>query len=201
MLQYGFHAQIMRSWNKLYNKSELSKTAEILDQNLLYNQLIKIDNKHITGNYLGSNNAHLKTLKIKDIIDKNGKILNSAQAGEQLGLRLNVWNQNILTTTIPKTWRQKISKDTDLLKITQSLETNQIYIIINITTKIFKHVSTKQIYQQLLLKRILPPTSIDNWIDIFPFMESIEWNKRFQLPYTITKENYFSVSNIKYSIE
>ena len=80
---------------------------------------------------MGSNNAHLKTLKIKDIIDKNGKILNSTQAGEQLGLRLNVWNWNILTTTIPKTWRQKISKDTDLLKITQSLETNQICIIIN----------------------------------------------------------------------
>ena len=185
-----FHIQILKSWNELHNKSELNKTAEILDQNLLYNQLIKIDNKHVTGNYLGNNNAHLKTLKIKDIIDKNGKILNSIQAGEQLGIRLNTWNWNILVTAIPKTWRQKITKDTDLPKITQSLETKEINITINNTTKNFKSVSTKQIYQQLLLKRISPATSIEKWIEIFPFMEGIEWNKIFQLPYTITKETY-----------
>ena len=44
-----FHNQIMKSWNELYNKTELNKTSEILDQNILYNQLIKIGNKHITG--------------------------------------------------------------------------------------------------------------------------------------------------------
>ena len=27
-----FHMQILKSWNELYNKSELNKTAEILDQ-------------------------------------------------------------------------------------------------------------------------------------------------------------------------
>ena len=58
-----FHNQIMKSWNELYNKTELNKTSEILDQNLLYNQLIKIDNKHITGTYLGSDNAHFKSIK------------------------------------------------------------------------------------------------------------------------------------------
>ena len=56
-------------------------------------------------------------------------------------------------------------------------------------------MSTKQIYQQLLLKHISPPTAINKWIEIFPFMESIEWNKIFQLPYTITKETYYKILN------
>ena len=90
-----FHTLIMKSWNKFYKNTDLYKTIEILDQNILYNQLIKIDNKHITGAYLGVKCRQLQTLKIKDIIDENRKLFNSVQTYQKLGIPVNDWNWNI----------------------------------------------------------------------------------------------------------
>ena len=39
-----FHEQIMDSWNKVHNNSCPTKTVEILNQNILFNQSIKINN-------------------------------------------------------------------------------------------------------------------------------------------------------------
>ena len=35
-----------------------------------------------------------------------------------------------------------------------------------------------------------PPTSINTWLDRFPFMENIDWKDIFELPYKIVSEPY-----------
>ena len=192
-----FHTQIMKSWNEFYNKTDIYKTIEILDQNILYNQLIKIDNKHITGAFLGINCRQVRTLKIKDIIDENGTFFNSVQTYQKLGIPVNEWNWNILITTIPKPWRSKLSNEMCLSKLRQTLDTKEIYIIRNNNAKFFKDTSTKQIYQTLISKLSSPPTAIDKWVEIFPFMETIEWDKIFQLPYIITRESFLQTFQYK----
>ena len=65
-----FHEQIMISWNMAHNNRLPTKTIEIFNQNILYNQLIQINNKHITERYIGvnNNNQYIYSLKMKDII-------------------------------------------------------------------------------------------------------------------------------------
>ena len=43
-----FYTQIMTCWNTLHNNVDPIKTIDILNQNIFYNQPIKIGNKHIT---------------------------------------------------------------------------------------------------------------------------------------------------------
>ena len=59
-----FHEQIMDSWNKVHNNSCQTKTVEILNQNILYNQLVKVNNTHVTGKHLTNAkcNTHNDTL-------------------------------------------------------------------------------------------------------------------------------------------
>ena len=42
------------------------------------------------------------------------------------------------------------------------------------------------------------PTAIDKWVDLFPFMENLEWDKIFQLPYRITTETYIQSFQYKF---
>ena len=58
-----FHAQIMTCWNKLHNNTLPTKTVDILNQNIFYNQVIKIG-KHITEKNLGFNDTNC-SLKIR----------------------------------------------------------------------------------------------------------------------------------------
>ena len=84
-----------------------------------------------------------------------------------------------------------------LSKLRQALDTKEIYIIRNNNAKFFKDISTKQIYQTLISKLSSPPTAIDKWVEIFPFMETIEWDKIFQLPYVITRESFLQTFQYK----
>ena len=97
-----FHEQIMTSWNSIHNISP-AKTIEILNQNILYNQLVKINNKHVTELYIGIKNDKtiVSSIKINDIIDNNGKLLNQ-QFNIKFGLQISRWNWMALISAIPK---------------------------------------------------------------------------------------------------
>ena len=49
-------------------------------------------------------------------------------------------------------------------------------------------LTSKQIYTNLLIKQIKPPTAINNWIESYPFLETIEWKDLYLLPYKTTNE-------------
>ncbi len=40
------------------------------------------------------------------------------------------------------------------------------------------------------MKKTIPPTSIETWIDIFPFLGKVEWSTYFTIPQKITREPY-----------
>ena len=97
-----FHEQILNCWNELQNNSSPSKIIELLNQNLFYNQLIKINKKHITERY-AKMNREVCSIKIKDIIDNNGKTLNHDQINNKFQLNFSKWNWMTLMSAIPKT--------------------------------------------------------------------------------------------------
>lgn len=46
--------------------------------------------------------------------------------------------------------------------------------------------------------KIKPPTAQETWMNIYPFLETIEWSEIYLLPYKITKEPYFQ--SLQYKI-
>ena len=57
-----FHEQILNCWNELNNNSSPTKIIEILNQNIFYNQLIKINQMHITERF-AKNNREVLSIK------------------------------------------------------------------------------------------------------------------------------------------
>ena len=67
---------------------------------------------------------------------------------------------------------------------------NEPNLKINQLLKPLHILSNKQIYLELVNRKSKPPTSIETWLDIYPFMESYDWRDIFQIPFTTTKEPY-----------
>ena len=111
-----FHEQIMDSWNKVYNNSSPTKTVEILNQNILYNQSIKINNTHVTGKHVTNTNGNKipVSLKIIEIVNNNGKFLSHTEINDKLDLQSSKWNWMLLIAAIPRTWKTKIANDTGI---------------------------------------------------------------------------------------
>ena len=48
--------------------------------------------------------------------------------------------------------------------------------------------NSKLIYESWLKKITKPPTSINTWITIYPFLEQFNWTDTFILPYKVLRE-------------
>ena len=181
-----YHKQMIEEWFKINTKDP--KTIEdILQQFIIYNQYITIDRKPILTTFFNIEDCNIQ---INDIIDLNGKIYKREELNTKLQTPLDKMKYNSLASSIPKKWNNLIKtkiKQVDRGKIVKN--TAPIIQIGNIIKNI-ADVTSKQIYQKTIDKKIQEPTSINTWIDMFPFLMDLEWNKIFKLPFLTTCEPY-----------
>ena len=66
------------------------------------------------------------------------------------------------------------------------------YVIFYITKKLIpiEKVSSKLVYTHLIKENTKPPTSLNVWVELYPFLENLNWSHVFRLPYKIIKESY-----------
>ena len=64
------------------------------------------------------------------------------------------------------------------------------YIKIGQKFIVIQKITNKQIINKLLKNIIKPATSIDTWINLFPFLETEDWNQIFLRTFKTTKETY-----------
>ena len=179
-----FHQQILDTWYRIHNTYPDSG-VEIINQDLLFNQFIKINNKHIT-----SRQMPIENLKIIDIINLDGKFKSYEEIYIQTNGQLDQMSWNSLICAIPKEWKGKLRSITNIVQLTQLIKENTTYISYNKKPRDLIKISTKEIYQLLVSKKQMPPKAIDKWVDIFPFMENFEWKSVYELPSRIIKEPY-----------
>ena len=144
---------------------------------------------HITETF-AKNNREVLSIKIKDIVDNNGKTLNHEEINEKFELKFSEWNWMALTFAIPKIWKDKMANEPTLSKLKTLINTNDTYIIINNTAKKMNLTNSKELYKKIIITKISPPSSINKWAEIYPFMEGYDWNRIFLLPYKIIKEPF-----------
>ena len=70
-------------------------------------------------------------------------------------------------------------------------------IIINEKPKEIIKVYSKDVYWEIASAKVKEPTSINNWVDLFPFLESIDWKSVFTLACKICKEPYLQTFQYK----
>ncbi len=173
-----FHKQVILSWIES-NNYEPSSKGDILEQYIFYNKYIKIGQKMIFANF---GNSRHKNLQIPDIW-----VQNTFVHLQNLNWNITKLEYDSLKSAIPKYWKTILKSDSDThLKITR----NEPYVYIKNTKKLLTVVTSKDIYSSLVNNKCTQPRAIDTWANIFPFLENIDWQTLYTLPYKITKEPY-----------
>ena len=95
-----------------------------------------------------------------------------------------------MKTAIPSQWKiSMINTVTNNENIT--ITDNYPKILIKGKLTPIEKLNNKKIYSKLIIPKVAKPTSIETWINMFPFMENYEWVNIYLLSPKITTEPYF----------
>ena len=180
-----FYTQVLSAWLDIYNQA-ITTLDDILNEYILYNQLIKIEKNMLNEKYLDIQNTNLQ---IFDLLDTNGKFLTLTQLKQTTNSDLTQMKYNSLISAIPKTWKHIIKDKFSITDNTVRIS-HEPYLKINTIQKPLSKITNKQIYLTLISKHIKPPTAIDTWINIFPFLELQDWTTIYRTSFEVTKEPY-----------
>ena len=124
-------------------------------------------------------------IKINDLLNPDNNISTKDEIQSKLKCNLNTLRITSLTQAIPKEWRVKIRNYQHSFK-----EILPMHIRINNTPKAISNSQSRMIYWELLNETTKPPTAIATWLNLFPFLEKVDWKRVFLLPFKVTKEPY-----------
>ena len=181
-----YHKQILHAW---YTFIDYIPTTiyEILNQYIANNQNIKIQGNLITNQNF---KIELDNWKIYDLIDEEGKFLSNVLLNQKLKSNLKPLQLSSIKSAIPKTWKEKLKTIHEPIQDERLIRSNNPYTKIGMETKPLHKITNKQITNKLLINTIKPPTSIETWINIFPFLETEDWDPIFIRTFKTTKETY-----------
>ena len=180
-----FHKQLLNSWFKV-SSSNPTTLRDILNQFVTYNQHIQINQTMV--NNLFSEDANVK---IRDIIDANGKVLSINNLNDKFNINLTLLKYNALLCSIPKKWKEILRNNSTCSDQHTSENIENIpKLEVGNKMKLITKITSKELYLLLNREKIEPPTSINVWANIYPFFENLDWSKIYTLPYAITTEPY-----------
>ena len=181
----NFHKQVLNAWNQIHIHQP-DRVMEILNQYITHNQFIQINN-----NYIDIKEESLSNIKIGQIININKNIMNNLEIDVNFGIKIDPWRWMAIVSAIPREWKKKIKQENCLVNMVSAIKDNETYIVINNKYKLINLTSSKEIYQKLIKNKTQEPTALKTWLNIFPFMETVDWNKIFSLTFKIIREPYF----------
>ena len=91
-----------------------------------------------------------------------------------------------LTKAIPKHWLTLI-KPKNILE-QNNLTREQLTFTINKRIKPLFKIQSQDIYWELISDKVEQPSALNVWLDLFPFLESINWDEIFERIFLITNE-------------
>ena len=114
---------------------------EIINQSITENKYIRIDNKPINYDFLGTiNTIKLKKMKFKDIINSNWKLITKHSFEQKLENRISILRYISIIKAIPISWKDKIKKVNDNHDIKTLVITEEPHIKIKNKFKILEKV-------------------------------------------------------------
>ena len=58
-------------------------------------------------------------------------------------------------------------------------------------------LNNNNIYWEIVHSKSEPPTSLETWINLYPFLETVDWKPIFTLVYNVTVETYLQTFQFK----
>ena len=180
-----FYQQVIEAWKQVSNFKP-TDYLEVINEYIMYNDEIKIGNKILDEKFVSSENA--RNLKIIDILDDDQRFKTPIQL--KTNYNITQMKYNSMISAIPSIWKKQIkeaanNQDGEITRIP-----DEPHIKINNNLKPLAKCTNKNIYYNLMQKYIKPPTSIEKWVIIFPFLEKEDWSQIFKRAFEITKEPY-----------
>ena len=185
-----FHKQVLECWFKI--KSRPPETVqEILNEYICFNKYITIGEIMIQPAFFGKQNEYI-SIKIQHLLNNSNRIGNHEEIQIRLQCHKNFLWTNSLINAIPREWKAKIDNNNQIFK-----DIPYLYIKINKMFKSMLNIQSKSVYWKLMNEMTSPPTEISTWIDLYPFMEKIDWKCVFSLVYKLTREPHLQTVQYK----
>ena len=144
----------------------------------------------MTISVINDSRQHLKT-QLVDVLDNTGKFLKLEDVQQKLPLRLTQLEYFGLQKAIKKEWQNNIK----LHKFEPSGQLDDgPYLTVN---RVSKPLTSQHIYWELINPQSKPPSSLDIWVDLFPFLDKLDWSNIFTLVNRITCEPYLQTFQYK----
>ena len=111
--------------------------------------------------------------------------MSSNELKQKKNWKISILHINSFLSAVPRIWRVKIeTSDFTYSKIPR------FSVIIKTCPKEISKLKSLEIYWELLRNVIQLPTAIGTWVDLFPFLEGINWTPVFTGTNKVTSEPY-----------
>ena len=179
-----FHEQIITCWHTAKCTTPTS-AVEIYEEYLFDNMYICSGGKTLQVNQFRLSRGKNKDLKLKSFFTDNGRQESYGALKQKLGWNISIFNYNLIHSAIPKRWKQILMGYTPTQNVNCKVYLKIKGILTNLT-----NVSNRDLYFELISTKVKEPSSIDTWIDIFPFLENVSWKAIFQNTHQIAPDTY-----------
>ncbi len=175
-----FYTDIQNFWTEL-NTIEHVTPKLIQAQSIWNNRYITIERQSYEWKIWKQNGI----LKINDILNSDGSIMDHIQLSSKYNINCNFLNALQLRHSIPLKWRET------LLTNKLSEVKNGLTCIINHENKLIEKTQCKHIYWELLNKLRREPACVSKWVSEYPEFKECSteiWEYIFQLPFKTLRE-------------
>ena len=186
----SFHHQVLNCWYDIKSTQPLTM-IELYNEYVFMNKFILVNNAPLTPRMLGMSDDFLN-LKIIDFLDEKKKLIPAKNLKRKFKCRATILDIQCLISAIPVTWKRKFQIHTESFQ-----RLSEFNIQINKKPKELFKLKSSEIYWELVNNKIKAPTALYTWIDLFPFLEKLEWSEIFSLAHKISKEPYLQSFQFK----
>ena len=191
----NYHNQVLKIWFNTNNNMPQS-VSEILNEFIFENKFILVGNEVITIKTINAPLPNSTTLL--DIININGSLMTLDELNAKYEMNINNLTYNTIISAIPKEWKVKLKTENyNFQNYDNNMNIDIPHMYIKSKQKNILELESKDINNELIARKIKPLTVIDTWLDIYPFLNDIDWSLVFKLPYKTVKEPYLQTFQYK----
>ena len=185
-----FYAQLLQCWFDFKTDHPENKNI-ILNEYLFLNSHITINNCIIHPKDVGLDSSFID-LRLNDIVGSNNELYTSAEILQKFNSNTNLLCIYSLLSAIPTKWKQNINTPSPNFRRSPNFS-----FILNNSAVPLEKVTSKNIYCEIVKRKIKPPSALSTWLNLFPFLENFNWQKVYSLVYSISKEPYLQTFQYK----
>ena len=187
-----FYRQVFSCWQEFYCRApELPR--DIYKEFIFDNKFICSDNKPLNAKVLNLPENIVNDLRIYDILTEQGHIMEKIDFINKTGINISSMSYNKIIASIPKEWKDNIKS-----KEIQNIHKSNVPILTVKGKKMeISKVKNKVLYWCIINCKLLPPTAIDTWVELYPFLDVFPWYKIFNLAHKIVPDSYLHTFQYK----